>query len=183
MRGRLWRCWGALIVLGAMASAQAVPPQTNPPQSPPPALGAQVSTSQVWTWEQVKDRLELNNPTLLAGKLNISELQAQEITAHLRPNPQLTLLADQIDPFPGGPAHGPFAYWLPSATVSYLFERAHKRELRTDAAKMATAVGVSQSRIWKEIFCSICAARLCRRSRRKRCCRWRKITSSITTTC
>ena len=45
--------------------------------------------------------LALNNPTLLAGKLNISELQAQEITAHFRPNPQLTLLADQIDPFPG----------------------------------------------------------------------------------
>jgi len=65
------------------------------PASPPQAL-----PSQVWTWEQVKDRLELNNPTLLAGKLNISELQAQEITAHLRPNPQLTLLADQIDPFP-----------------------------------------------------------------------------------
>ena len=101
-------------------------------------------TSQVWTWEQVKDRLELNNPTLLAGKLNISELQAQEITAHFRPNPQLTLLADQIDPFPGGPAHGPFAYWLPSATVSYLHERAHKRELRTETAKEATAIGVSQ---------------------------------------
>jgi cobalt-zinc-cadmium efflux system outer membrane protein len=56
----------------------------------------------------------------------------------------LTLLADQIDPFPGGPAHGPFAYWLPSATVTYLHERAHKRELRTETAKEATAIGVSQ---------------------------------------
>src|SRR5208282_366169 len=101
---------------------------------------SQVSGSQVWTWEQVKDRLELNNPTLLAGKLNISELEAQEITAHLRPNPQLTLLADQIDPFPGGPGHGPFAYLLPSATVTYLHERAHKRELRSESAKKATAV-------------------------------------------
>jgi cobalt-zinc-cadmium efflux system outer membrane protein len=96
------------------------------------------------TWEQVKDRLELNNPTLLAGKLNISELQAQEITAHFRPNPNLALLSDQIDPFPGGPAHGPFSYWLPSATVSYLHERAHKRELRTESAKKGTAIGVSQ---------------------------------------
>ena len=111
------------------------------PASPPQAL-----PSQVWTWEQVKDRLELNNPTLLAGKLNISELQAQEITAHLRPNPQLTLLADQIDPFPGGPAHGPFAYWLPSATVTYLHERAHKRELRTESAQKGTAIGISQQK-------------------------------------
>src|SRR5208283_1835815 len=124
----------SLAVLGTgLASAQAAP-QTVP----------QAWTSQVWTWEQVKDRLELNNPTLLAGKLNISELQAQEITAHFRPNPQLALLADQIDPFPGGPAHGPFAYWLPSATVSYLHERAHKRELRTETAKEGTAIAVSQ---------------------------------------
>jgi outer membrane protein, heavy metal efflux system len=132
-----------LIALSGLASAQAGLPQSTPP----PASGSQTSqvwSSQGWTWEQVKDRLELNNPTLLAGKLNISELQAQEITAHLRPNPQLALLGDQIDPFPGGPGHGPFAYFLPSATVSYLHERAHKRELRTDAAKMATAVGVSQ---------------------------------------
>jgi outer membrane protein, heavy metal efflux system len=123
-----------LLALGCasvLAAAQAAP---APPQAPP----------QAWTWEQVKDRLELNNPTLLAGKLNISELQADEITAHLRPNPNLTLLADQIDPFPGGPSHGPFAYWLPSATVSYLHERAHKRELRTESAKKGTAIGISQ---------------------------------------
>jgi cobalt-zinc-cadmium efflux system outer membrane protein len=109
-------------------------------------VAAQVAPQapQAWTWEQVKDRLELNNPTLLAGKLNISEFQADEITAHLRPNPNLTLLADQIDPFPGGPSHGPFSYWLPSATVSYLHERAHKRELRTESAKKGTAISISQ---------------------------------------
>ncbi|HZW95777.1 MAG TPA: TolC family protein [Candidatus Eremiobacteraceae bacterium] len=117
-----------------LAAAQAARQTTPPPQSP----------LQAWTWEQVKDRLELNNPTLLAGKLNINELQADELTAHFRPNPQLTLLADQLDPFPGGPPHGPFAYWLPSATVSYLHERAHKRELRTESAKKATAIALSQ---------------------------------------
>jgi cobalt-zinc-cadmium efflux system outer membrane protein len=131
MQKTFW--WLLLLVPTAagLAAAQAAP-QT--PQSP----------TQPWTWEQVKERLELNNPTLLAGKLNIGELQAEEITAHFRPNPNLGLLADQIDPFPGGPAHGPFAYWLPSATVSYLHERAHKRELRTEGAKQATAIGVSQ---------------------------------------
>ena len=134
--GRTFSWIFSLLVLGAgVASAQAAPPSV--PQSAPPVPVA-------LTWDQVKDRLELNNPTLLAGKLNISELQAQEITAHFRPNPNLALLADQIDPFPGGPAHGPFAYWLPSATVSYLHERAHKRELRTESAKKGTAIGVSQ---------------------------------------
>ncbi|MGD1024359.1 MAG: TolC family protein [Candidatus Sulfotelmatobacter sp.] len=134
MRRRLRRSCGALVALGCaavLAGAQAAPAR---PQAPP----------QAWTWEQVKDRLELNNPTLLAEKLNISEFQADEITAHLRPNPNLTVLADQIDPFPGGPSHGPFAYWLPSATVSYLHERAHKRELRTESAKEGTAIAVSQ---------------------------------------
>jgi cobalt-zinc-cadmium efflux system outer membrane protein len=129
MRRTFWRSCGVLFVLGAaagLAAAQA--------QSPP----------QAWTWEQVKDRLELNNPTLLAGKLNISELQAEEITAHLRPNPQLGLVADQIDPFSSGPSHGPSAYLLSAATVSYLHERAHKRELRTESAKKATAIGASQ---------------------------------------
>jgi outer membrane protein, heavy metal efflux system len=132
VRRKFWRSLGLMAVLGAAANvaAQQVPPQTPAPRA--------------WTWEQVKDRLELSNPTLLAGKLNISELQAEEITAHVRPNPQLGLLSDQIDPFPGGPPHGPFSYWLPSATVSYLHERAHKRELRTQSAKEATAIGISQ---------------------------------------
>jgi outer membrane protein, heavy metal efflux system len=110
--------------------------QTAPP-APQPA-------PQAWTWEQVKERLELNNPTLLAGKLNISELQADEITAHLRPNPNLALLSDQIAPFNVGQPHGALAYLLPAASVSYLYERAHKRELRTESAKKETAIGVSQ---------------------------------------
>jgi outer membrane protein, heavy metal efflux system len=95
------------------------------------------------TWDNVKDRFEQSNPTLLADKLNIDESKAQEITAYLRPNPNLTLLSDQIDPFNWGPSHGPFAYLLPSATVSYLHERDHKRELRLDSAKKATEIAVS----------------------------------------
>src|SRR5579871_6696920 len=47
-----------------------------------------------YTWEQIRDKFELTNPTLLAGKLNIDELRAQEITAHLRPNPDFTLSTD-----------------------------------------------------------------------------------------
>src|SRR5271166_993563 len=120
--------WG----VAAASSAQ----QPTPPPAPQPV--------QSLTWDQVKDRFEMNNPTLLAGKLNIDELQAQEITAHLRPNPDLTLLSDQIAPFAVGQPHGALAYLLPSATVSYLIERAHKRELRTESAKRGTAIGISQ---------------------------------------
>lgn len=162
MQEKFWQrcCW-----LGALCAGASVGWAQTAPQAPEPQPTAQTSAPsfpqsqslppsspqtgprpfpRVWTWDEVKNRLELNNPTLLAGKLNISEFQADELTAHLRPNPQLTLLGDQIDPFQSGPSHGPFAYFLPSATVSYLHERAHKRELRTEAAKKATAVAISQ---------------------------------------
>jgi cobalt-zinc-cadmium efflux system outer membrane protein len=107
------------------------------------AAAAGASAQQPLTWEQVRLRFEQNNPTLLAGKLNIDESRAQEITAYLRPNPQLTLLSDQIDPFSGGPSHGPFAYLLPSAEASYLHERQHKRELRLESAQKGTAIAAS----------------------------------------
>jgi cobalt-zinc-cadmium efflux system outer membrane protein len=95
------------------------------------------------TWEEVKARFETNNPTLRAGEIGIDESKANEITAYLRPNPTLTILADQIDPFSGGVSHGPFAYLLASATVNYLHERQHKRELRLESAEKATGITVS----------------------------------------
>ncbi len=96
-----------------------------------------------WTWEKVRTRFEQSNPTLRAGRVNVDESRAQEITAYLRPNPNLTVTADQIDPFPGGPQHGPFAFFLPIASVNYLHERDHKRELRLESAQKATAITAS----------------------------------------
>jgi outer membrane protein, heavy metal efflux system len=95
------------------------------------------------TWSDVRQRFEANNPTLRAGQIGIDESRAQEISAYLRPNPGLAVLTDQIDPFAGGPAHGPFAFLLESATVSYLHERRHKRELRLESAKEATDITTS----------------------------------------
>jgi cobalt-zinc-cadmium efflux system outer membrane protein len=95
------------------------------------------------TWDEVRQRFEVNNPNLLAGQLGIDEAKANEITAYLRPNPTATFLADQIDPFSGGPAHGPFAFLLASATFTYLHERRHKRELRLESAKEATNITAS----------------------------------------
>ena len=95
------------------------------------------------SWEQVRQRFEQNNPTLLASKLTIDESKAQEITAYLRPNPALSLTADQINPFSGGPPHSTFGTVLSVATVSYLHERRHKRELRLESAREATGIATS----------------------------------------
>jgi len=107
------------------------------------ALGEIGLAQKALTWQEVRDKFEAANPTLRAGQIGIDESRAQEITANLRPNPNLTILADQIDPFNGGPSHGPFAYLLSSGTVSQLWERQHKRRLRLESVQKATAVATS----------------------------------------
>ena len=110
------------------------------------AVGVLIETSfgqNPLTWQEVRHKFEASNPTLKAGQIGVEESRAQEITAHLRPNPALNLIADQIDPFPGGPPHGPFAYFLAVGSGSYLLERQHKRELRLESAQKATRIAVS----------------------------------------
>ena len=53
-------------------------------------VAASASAQQPLTWDQVRDRFEQHNPTLMASKLSIDESKAQEITAALRPNPDFT---------------------------------------------------------------------------------------------
>jgi cobalt-zinc-cadmium efflux system outer membrane protein len=115
-------------MLNGQLNAQAVP-------APP----------QIWSWDQVKDEFRIRNTTLLASKLNIDELKAQEITAHLRPNPDFTLTADGTQITPSHGVWQPFAGTFVSPGVSYLFERRNKRGLRYEAAKEGTAVGAAQS--------------------------------------
>jgi cobalt-zinc-cadmium efflux system outer membrane protein len=107
------------------------------------ALGESAFAQRALTWQEVRDRFERANPTLRAGQIGIDESRAQETTANLRPNPNLTVAADQIDPFNGGPPHGPFAYLLASGSVNYLWEREHKRGLRLESAQEGTAVVTS----------------------------------------
>ena len=107
---------------------------------------------QPLTWNQLRDRFEATNPTLIAARIGISESKAAEITAYLRPNPNITGVVDQIDlftkqpPLDGSGAHSynPLRYALPSGSVDYLHERQHKRELRRDSAREATAIASSQ---------------------------------------
>ena len=100
-------------------------------------------TPQVWTWEQVKDRFQLDNPTLLADKVNIDESKAQEITAFLRPNPNLTLSVDGTQIAPDRGVWRPLAGTFESPSISYLHERQHKRELRLESAKKGTLIAES----------------------------------------
>jgi len=102
------------------------------------------SAPQVWTWNTVKSNFEIANTTLLAGQLNIDELKAEEITAHLRPNPAFTLSADGTQIAPSHGVWQPFAGTFISPGVSYLFERRNKRNLRFEVAKEGTAIGVAQ---------------------------------------
>jgi cobalt-zinc-cadmium efflux system outer membrane protein len=95
------------------------------------------------TWEQVRLRFELNNPTLLADKLNIDESKAQEITAFLRPNPQFTLTADGTQIAPDKGVWRPLAGTYETPGISYLHERQHKRELRLESAKKGTLIAES----------------------------------------
>jgi cobalt-zinc-cadmium efflux system outer membrane protein len=106
----------------------------------PLGLRAQAPPPQPLTWEQVRERFELNNPTLLADKLNIDESKAEEITAFLRPNPGFNVTVDgtQI-----APSHGhwqPFTGTFETPGISYLHERRHKRELRLESAQKGTLI-------------------------------------------
>jgi cobalt-zinc-cadmium efflux system outer membrane protein len=98
---------------------------------------------QALTWPEVRARFEAANPNLRAGQLSVDESRAQEITAHLRPNPTLGLVADQINPFPGGPPHSTFGSLLTVGTLNYLYEREHKRDLRLESAQGATRIAES----------------------------------------
>jgi cobalt-zinc-cadmium efflux system outer membrane protein len=96
------------------------------------------------TWQEIRDRFEATNPTLQAARIGIQESRAQEVTAYLRPNPDFTEATDgtQISPYQG--VWRPFAGTQLSSSLSYLHERQHKRALRLESARRATAIAESQ---------------------------------------
>jgi len=97
-----------------------------------------------YTWQEIKDEFELHNTTLLAGKLNVDELKAEEITAFFRPNPQFSLSADGTQIAPNDGKWHTFAGTFETPSFSYLHERRHKRELRLESAKQGTAIGSAE---------------------------------------
>jgi cobalt-zinc-cadmium efflux system outer membrane protein len=127
---------GAVLVFGTASLGAQIATQGSRPTSTPAA--------ELWTWNTVKEHFELNNTTLLAGKLNIDELKAGEITAFLRPNPQLSLTVDGTQIAPKDGKWPVFAGTYEVSGISYLIERLHKRDLRLQSAQQGTAVGRAQ---------------------------------------
>ena len=136
-KGMVWAA--VLLALPSWARGQN-PPQTPP--APPAKAATPVATDRISLDDAIRLALQ-HNHALQAIRTIILQNQAQEITANLRPNPNVGILIDQIDPFNGGPGHGPFAYLLTSGNVSYLWERDHKRGLRLESAQKATAIATS----------------------------------------
>lgn len=87
-----------------------------------------------------------HNHALLAARATIQQSLAQEVTANLRPNPQLSAVWAYLPLY--YPAEGLLAYLHDSAEIdlglSYTIERGQKRQNRLRAAQDATAVVRSQ---------------------------------------
>jgi cobalt-zinc-cadmium efflux system outer membrane protein len=96
-----------------------------------------------YTWQEIRDKFESTNPTLLADKLTVDESRAEEITAFLRPNPTLNLSVDGTQIVPEKGVWKPFAGTFESPGISYLIERRHKRALRLESAQKATLIAES----------------------------------------
>ncbi len=95
------------------------------------------------TYRQVVERFKQNNPSVAADLLNIDESRANEITAGLRPNPDLGLGNDQYEFLKLGPPYRPMQNVETIAAVSYLIERRNKRQLRLESAQQQTEVSKS----------------------------------------
>jgi outer membrane protein, heavy metal efflux system len=86
------------------------------------------------TLQQAVDLAKTKNPILLSARQNLLSVQAQEIQAGLRQNPNLAVTGTNVSLPTNNPA-GPYAY---SAQVSRLFERGQKRRWRLDSATSTT---------------------------------------------
>jgi cobalt-zinc-cadmium efflux system outer membrane protein len=103
-------------------------------------LAAQIAAQQSLTWDQVKAQFEVANPALKADALSVDEMRANEITAYLRPNPQVTAAADGTQIAPNKGVWEPLSGTDVQPGISYLHERERKRELRLQSAKEGAGI-------------------------------------------
>lgn len=87
-----------------------------------------------------------HSPSILATRTEVQQNQAQEVTANLRPNPELLFDSQFIPIFQPGTFSSDTLNNIQQFDigVSYLFERGKKRQNRLKAARDATAVTASQ---------------------------------------
>lgn len=118
-------------------------------------LAGPTRAQKTLTWMEAKSEFEANNPALLAGKLSVQEMKANEISAYLRPNPNFTATLDQVDPFSTNPSR-PLASALVTGSATILHERRHKRELRLESAQKATGIAAEgQSDLERNLLFSL----------------------------
>jgi len=108
------------------------------------SIPALLTAQQSLTWDQVKSRFEAANPALKADALGVDEMKAAEVTAFLRPNPQITMGADGTQIARNKGVWQPFSGTDVQPGINYLHEREHKRELRLQSAKEGTQIAGSQ---------------------------------------
>ena len=124
MQRRNWRVAIQLLIAATVAVAQ------SPGQQ------------KTITWQAAQDEFRSANPTLQASQVSIEEARAEEITAYLRPNPDVDFGWDQLNPFSTNP-YRPLSQSYLYGDISYLHERGHKRELRLQSAREGTAIALS----------------------------------------
>ena len=133
------------------ASQGGSPATAQPTPSPAPAGGRTASPSPapaplLITLDQAIELALKNSPTILATRTEIQQSQAQEVTANLRPNPDLLFDSQFIPIFePGNFSNNTLTNIQQfDIGVSYLVERGKKRQNRLRAARDATSVTASQ---------------------------------------
>jgi outer membrane protein TolC len=107
------------------------------------ALPATLPAQTPLNWQQIKDKFKAANPTLKAAQLNIDESRAAEITAYLRPNPDVGLSMDGVQISRNLGRWRPLQGVVETPSISYLRERRNKRGLRRDQAKESTTIAES----------------------------------------
>jgi outer membrane protein, heavy metal efflux system len=107
-------------------------------------LASSASAQHALTWDDVKARFKAANPALRADEIGVEEMKAEEVTAFLRPNPQLTAATDGTQLARHAGVWQPLTGTQYQGNFAYLHEREHKRELRLQSAKEGTEITASQ---------------------------------------
>ena len=103
------------------------------------ALPSLYGQTTLLNWEQIKTRFLAQNPSVVAARINVEESKANEITAGLRPNPQLSFTSDGFQLTPHAGVWRPLAGVQFTSGISQLIERQNKRPLRVDSARLTTS--------------------------------------------
>lgn len=123
------------LCLAAWSQAKPAPPASAAPTGPGITLA------------QALQLAAQHSPALAAARENVSQAQAQQITASIRPNPVLSWDALFVPIFNPSQFTGTYLNNATEfdASVGYAIERGHKRQARMRAARATTAVVRAQT--------------------------------------